>query len=64
MSAITVSRWVQGVLSVNCLVSILVIAATVFFRDGSSETNVPAGLFDAHDLIKDHIGKGTTEGPA
>ncbi len=37
------------------------IAATVFFRDdsGSSTKSVPAGLFDAHDLIKEHIGKGT-----
>ena len=40
---------------------ILVIAATVFFRDdpSSSSKNIPAGLFDAHDLIKEHIGKGT-----
>ncbi|KAI0757298.1 natural resistance-associated macrophage protein-domain-containing protein [Daedaleopsis nitida] len=38
--------------------AILVIAATVFFRDdGSSTKHVPAGLFDAHDLIKEHIGK-------
>ncbi|KAI0762678.1 natural resistance-associated macrophage protein [Fomes fomentarius] len=37
--------------------AILVIAATVFFKDGSSTTNVPAGLFDAHELIKEHIGK-------
>ena len=37
------------------------IAATVFFRDdpSSSSKNIPAGLFDAHDLIKEHIGKGT-----
>ncbi|TBU44128.1 natural resistance-associated macrophage protein [Dichomitus squalens] len=37
--------------------AILVIAATVFFRDGTSMRNTPADLFDAHDLIKEHIGK-------
>ncbi|KAJ3490516.1 hypothetical protein NLI96_g1397 [Meripilus lineatus] len=34
--------------------AILIIAATVFFSD---ENAANAGLFDAHDLIKDHIGK-------
>ncbi len=39
--------------------SILVIAAAVFInKDGSSATTPPAGLFDAHDLIKAHIGTG------
>lgn len=37
------------------------IAATVFFKDASS-SSVPAGLFDAHDLIKAHIGKGAVTG--
>ncbi|RPD63239.1 natural resistance-associated macrophage protein [Lentinus tigrinus ALCF2SS1-7] len=37
--------------------AILVIAATVFFKDASTASSVPAGLFDAHDLIKAHIGK-------
>ncbi|RDX56184.1 natural resistance-associated macrophage protein [Lentinus brumalis] len=37
--------------------AILVIAATVFYKGASSATSVPAGLFDAHDLIKEHIGK-------
>lgn len=36
--------------------AILVIAATVFFQDGDPD-DAPAGLFDAHDLIRDHIGK-------
>ncbi|KAI0359087.1 Nramp-domain-containing protein [Trametes cingulata] len=37
--------------------AILVIAAAVFFKDdGSSASSAPAGLFDAHDLIKEHIG--------
>ncbi|EIW64540.1 Nramp-domain-containing protein [Trametes versicolor FP-101664 SS1] len=37
--------------------AILVIAAAVFFdKDGSSASTPPAGLFDAHDLIKAHIG--------
>ncbi|KAL4243096.1 NRAMP family protein [Abortiporus biennis] len=35
--------------------AILIIAATVFFE---SNKNTPAGLFDAYDLIKAHIGKG------
>nr|VWP01396.1 Atg26p [Ganoderma boninense] len=39
--------------------AILVIAAAVFFRDdpNSPSKDIPAGLFDAHDLIKEHIGK-------
>ncbi|KAI0768573.1 natural resistance-associated macrophage protein [Trametes elegans] len=37
--------------------AILIIAATVFFKDGSSASAVPAGLFDAHDLIRENIGK-------
>ncbi|KAH9922018.1 natural resistance-associated macrophage protein [Epithele typhae] len=38
--------------------AILVIAATVFFKDDdSSQKAVPAGLFDAHDLISANIGK-------
>ncbi|TFY65925.1 hypothetical protein EVG20_g5164 [Dentipellis fragilis] len=37
--------------------AILIIAATVFFRDDmSSGKMTPAGLFDAHDLIKAKIG--------
>ncbi|KAH9853075.1 Nramp-domain-containing protein [Lenzites betulinus] len=37
--------------------AILVIAAAVFFnKDGASSSSAPAGLFDAHDLIKAHIG--------
>ncbi|KAI0670188.1 natural resistance-associated macrophage protein [Trametes maxima] len=36
--------------------AILVIAATVFFKDGSSGASAPAGLFDAHDLIQGRIG--------
>ncbi|CDO70248.1 hypothetical protein BN946_scf184942.g48 [Trametes cinnabarina] len=39
--------------------AILVIASAVFFKDGSSAPAMPAGLFDAHDLIKRHIGAGT-----
>ncbi len=38
------------------------IAATVFYKGASSATSVPAGLFDAHDLIKEHIGKGAVTG--
>jgi len=34
--------------------AILVIAATVFFRN---KMPTPAGLFDAYDLVKEHIGK-------
>ncbi|TFY83316.1 hypothetical protein EWM64_g694 [Hericium alpestre] len=38
--------------------AILVIAATVFFQQtGDAESMVPAGLFEAHDLIREHIGK-------
>ncbi|KAI8995398.1 natural resistance-associated macrophage protein [Trametes punicea] len=36
--------------------AILVIASAVFFKDGSSASSAPAGLFDAHDLIKERIG--------
>ncbi|OSD05931.1 natural resistance-associated macrophage protein [Trametes coccinea BRFM310] len=36
--------------------AILVIASAVFFKDGSSASSAPAGLFDAHDLIKQRIG--------
>ena len=47
----------SGINVSHCSLRILVIAATVFFQDGDPD-DAPAGLFDAHDLIRDHIGKG------
>ncbi|OBZ79852.1 Manganese transporter SMF2 [Grifola frondosa] len=38
--------------------AILVIAAAVFFTSVASQSNAPAGLFDAHDLIKERISNG------
>jgi metal iron transporter len=38
-----------------CLCRILIVAAAVFFADGKGSM-VPAGLFDAHQLIVNHVG--------
>jgi hypothetical protein len=37
---------------------ILILAAAVFYKGPNEDNDVPAGLFDAHDLIKARIGKG------
>lgn len=36
----------------------MILAATVFFH-GSGGSAAPASLFDAHDLIRENVGKGT-----
>ncbi|PSR80736.1 hypothetical protein PHLCEN_2v6652 [Hermanssonia centrifuga] len=38
--------------------AILILAAAVFFHGEGTAARSPASLFDAYDLIKDHIGKG------
>lgn len=43
----------------DCLYAfrILILASAVFYF-GSDKTSSPASLFDAHDLIRDNVGKG------
>ncbi|KIP11464.1 hypothetical protein PHLGIDRAFT_63938 [Phlebiopsis gigantea 11061_1 CR5-6] len=43
-------------LAVPINAAILIVAAAVFFRDGAGSM-VPAGLFDAYNLIVQHVGK-------
>ncbi|TFK76802.1 natural resistance-associated macrophage protein [Pluteus cervinus] len=38
--------------------AILILAATVFYKGPGMEHETPGGLFDAHELITSHIGKG------
>lgn len=38
---------------------ILIVAAAVFFANGTGPM-IPAGLFDAYDLIVQHVGHGTS----
>ncbi|KAF8807262.1 natural resistance-associated macrophage protein [Phlegmacium glaucopus] len=38
--------------------AILILAAAVFYKGPTEDNDVPAGLFDAHDLIKARLGGG------
>jgi hypothetical protein len=40
-----------------CQFRILILASAVFYY-GYEKTSDPAGLFDAHDIIRDSVGNG------